>query len=185
MHNFVRSRQGSWAENSFAITCDADGSDVSAHNADRLYLCRHLAGALFERFKSGLSDLVVMAFSVLNHKYWPYVDLTQEKPDYLALDVYGANEMSLIIENYNNFFPDVSGKQVHDEWTSIKRLIVKKSSLMLMPFKQLWARMLSMFTAQFPLILRVVAIAMTFTTDTSGCERLISLMNDLQTEFQT
>ena len=80
--------------------------------------------------------------------------------------------MSLIIENYKNFFPDVSGKQVHDEWTSIKRLIVKKSSLMLMPFKQLWARMLSMFTAQFPLILRVVAIAMTFTTDTSGCERL-------------
>ena len=135
--------------------------------------------------KSGLSDLVVMAFSVLNHKYWPYVDLTQEKPDYLALDVYGANEMSLIIENYNNFFPDVSGKQVHDEWTSIKRLIVKKSSLMLMPFKQLWARMLSMFTAQFPLILRVVAIAMTFTTDTSGCERLISLMNDLQTVFQS
>jgi hypothetical protein len=56
---------------------------------------------------------------------------------------------------------------------------------MLMPFKQLWARMLSMFTAQFPLILRVVAIAMTFTTDTSGCERLISLMNDLQTEFQS
>ena len=43
-------------------------------DADRLYLCRHLAGALFERFnlKSGLSDLqqvVVMAFSVLNHKY--------------------------------------------------------------------------------------------------------------------
>ena len=52
-------------------------------------------------------------------------------------------------------------------------------------FKQLWARMLSMFTAQFPLILRVVAIAMTFTTDTSGCERLISLMNDLQTVFQS
>ena len=69
-----------------------------------------------------------------------------------------SNEMSLIIENYNNFFPDVSGKQVHDEWTSIKRLIVKKSSLMLMPFKQLWARMLSMLTAQFPLILRVVVV---------------------------
>ena len=51
-----------------------------------------------------------------------------------------------------------------------------------MPFKRLRARMLSLFTAQFPLILRVVDIAMTFTTDTSGCERLISLMNDLQTE---
>ena len=47
VHNFVTSRQGCWAENSFAITCDADDSDVLAHNADRLYLCRHLAGALF------------------------------------------------------------------------------------------------------------------------------------------
>jgi hypothetical protein len=57
----------------------------------------------------------------------------------------------------------------------------------MMPFRRLWARMLSMFTAQLPLILRLVAIAMTLTTDTSGCERLTSLMNDfkLQTEFQT
>jgi hypothetical protein len=57
------------------------------------------------------------------------------------------------------------GKQTHDEWTSImiRRLIVRKPSLMLMPFKQLWARMLSMLTAQFPLILRVVATAMTVT----------------------
>ncbi len=52
-----------------------------------------------------------------------------------------------------------------------------------------WARMLSMFTAQYPPIfkLRLVAIAimMTLTTDTSGCERPISLMSDLQTEFKT
>ncbi len=61
-----------------------------------------------------------------------------------------------------------------------------------MPFKRLWARMLSLFTAQVPLrlILRVVAVAMTsrFTTDTSGCrERLISPtgMSDLETEYQT
>ena len=56
-----------------------------------------------------------------------------------------------------------------------------------MPLGRLWARMLRMLSAgaQFPLILRLVAIAMTLTTDTSGCERLISLMNDLQREFQT
>ena len=64
-------------------------------------------------------------------------------------------------------------------------MVVHKPSLMSMPFKSLSARMLSMFTAQDPLLLRLVAVAMTFTTDTSGCERLISLMNDLQTEFQT
>ncbi len=54
-------------------------------------------------------------------------------------------------------------------------MLATKSSLMLMRFRQLWARMLSMLDAQFPLILRVVATAMTFTTDTSGCERPISL----------
>ena len=39
--------------------------------------------------------------------------------------------------------------------------------------------MLSMLTAQLPLILRLVAIAMTLTTDgASGCERLISLIHE-------
>ena len=112
----------------------------------------HLAGALLQRFKSGLSDPVVMAFSVLNHKYWPDVVFTQDRPDYLQLDLYGVNEISLVIENYKKFFPasDVTGKQVNDEWTNIKRLVVQKSSLTSMPFKRLglWARMLSMFTAQ-------------------------------------
>jgi hypothetical protein len=55
-----------------------------------------------------------------------------------------------------------------------------------MPLGRLWARMLRMLSAgaQFPLILRLVAaIAMTFTTDNCGWERLISLMSDLQTGF--
>ena len=46
VHNFVASGRGCWAENSFAITYDADDKDVEAHNADRLYLCRHLAAPL-------------------------------------------------------------------------------------------------------------------------------------------
>jgi hypothetical protein len=64
-------------------------------------------------------------------------------------------------------------------------MVVHKPSLMSMPFKSLSARMLSMFIAQFSLMLRLLAIAMTFTTDTFGCERLISLVNDLHTVFQS
>ena len=60
-------------------------------------------------------------------------------------------------------------------------MVVHKPSLMSMPFKSLSARMLSMFIAQFSLMLRLLAIAMTFTTDTFGCERHISLVSDLQT----
>ena len=57
-----------------------------------------------------------------------------------------------------------------------------KLAAAMMPLGRLWARMLRMLSAgaQFPLILRLVAIAMTFTTDNCGCERLISLMSDLQ-----
>jgi hypothetical protein len=188
VHNFGSSGQGYWASNSFAISRADEDSALDAHNKDRQYLCKHLAGALYERFSSLLSDPVVQAVSALNHKWWPDVDLAKAKkakPDYSQLDVHGVHQISVIIENYQKFFVDVTGKQVVDEWISIKRVIAQRPTLTAMPFKRLWARMLSMFTAQFPLILRVVAIAMTFTTDTSGCERLISLMNDLQTEYQT
>jgi hypothetical protein len=57
----------------------------------------------------------------------------------------------------------VDTKQVVDEWISIKRVIAQAPTLTAMPLRRLWARMLSMFTAQFPLILRLVAIAMTLT----------------------
>ena len=40
------------------------------------------------------------------------------------------------------------------------------------------------YAQQFNFILRVVGIALTFSVDTSGCERLISLMNDLKTSSQ-
>ncbi len=57
-----------------------------------------------------------------------------------------------------------------------------------MEFNVLWPRMLSRsgFVKQFSLVLRIVGIAVTFTVDASGCERLISPMNlnDLKTKFQ-
>jgi hypothetical protein len=114
----------------------------------------------------------------------PRTSNSSSTPGYLQLDLKGLLEISLIIENYKKFFADVTRKQVVDEWTAIKRMVVRKPSLVSMRFKRLWARMLSMFIAHFPLMLHSVAIAMTLTTDTFGCERLISLMNDLQIEFQ-
>ncbi len=44
--------------------------------------------------------------------------------------------------------------------------------------------MLDGYAQQFNFILCVVGIALTFSVDTSGCERLISLMNNLKTKFQ-
>jgi hypothetical protein len=86
VHNFVSSGQGYWASNSFAISCADDDSDLVAHNNDRQYLCKHLAGALYERVSSLLSDPVVQAASALNHNWWLDVDFAKANPDYSQLD---------------------------------------------------------------------------------------------------
>jgi hypothetical protein len=64
--------------------------------------------------------------------------------------------------------------------------IASDPQLLRMEFSVLWPRMLSQsgFVKQLSLVLRIVGIAVTFTVDTSGCERLISLMSDLKTKFQ-
>ena len=66
----------------------------------------------------------------------------------------------------------------------MKKLIVSDASLSRMNVNELWPMMLDGYAQQFNFILRVVGIALTFSVDTSGGERLISLMNDLKTKFQ-
>ncbi len=63
--------------------------------------------------------------------------------------------------------------------------IASDPQLSRMEFNVLWPRMLSRsgFVKQFSLVLRNV-FSVTFTVDTSGCERLISPMNDVKTKFQ-
>jgi hypothetical protein len=51
------------------------------------------------------------------------------------------------LKGIKKLFVDMIGKQVVDEWISIKRAIVETPTLTAMPFRRLWARMLSMFTA--------------------------------------
>jgi hypothetical protein len=68
----------------------------------------------------------------------------------------------------------------------MKNLIASDASLSRMKFNELWPIMLDGYAQQFNFILRgvQVGIALTFSVDTSGCERLISLMNNLKTKFQ-
>ncbi len=76
------------------------------------------------------------------------------------------------------------------QWEQMKQTIASNPQLSRMEFNVLWPRMpcsmpsRSGFVQQFSLVLRIVGIAVTFTVDTSGCEHLISMMNDLKTKFQ-
>jgi hypothetical protein len=53
--------------------------------------------------------------------------------------------------------------------------------LMSLSFHELWARMLIQFSDQYALVLRLVVITLLIPVDTSECERIFSLMNDIKT----
>ena len=48
-------------------------------------------------------------------------------------------------------------------------------------FHYMWARVLIHYSDEYPVVLRLVVIALLIPADTSECERIFSLMNDLKT----
>ena len=69
---------------------------------------------------------------------------------------------------------------VLEQWEDMKEQI-RSTTLVQLKYHDLWARMLTMYTDEFALILRLVVIALLVPADTSECERVFSLMNDLKT----
>ena len=70
---------------------------------------------------------------------------------------------------------------VLEQWREMKEEISKERGLELRKFHDLWPHMLVHFSDEYNLVLRLVAIALLVPTDTSECERVFSLMNDLKT----
>ena len=68
-----------------------------------------------------------------------------------------------------------------EQWDLLKSEINECSGLRSLKYHELWARMLTHFTDDFPLVLKLVVIVLLIPVDTSECERVFSLMNDLKT----
>ena len=68
-----------------------------------------------------------------------------------------------------------------EQWAALKEEIRSNKGLMSRKYHQLWAHMLEHFSEKYPLVLRLVVIALLIPTDTSECERIFSLMNDIKT----
>ena len=178
---FSKTSKGPWANGSLKIDACSE-AELESHNADRRQICEDLAGSIRIRYFTALDDDTVKQFSVLDPRRWP-------KKDADALLSHGNVQISQLIHTYRAFFQNPNGTSVPGElvltqWKQMKKLIVSDASLSRMKFNELWPMMLDGYAQQFNFILRVVGIALTFSVDTSGCERLISLMNDLKTKFQ-
>ena len=173
---FSKTGKGPWANGSLKIDPCSE-ADLESYNADRRQICEDLAGSIRIRYFTALEDDTVKQFSVLDPRRWP-------KKDADALLSHGNVQMSQLNHTYRAFFQNPNGTSVPGElaqtqWKQMKKLIVSDASLSSMKFNELWPMMLDV-AQQFNFIL----IALTFSVDTSGCERLISLMNNLKTKFQ-
>ena len=129
---------------------------------------------LTTRFKKVLDDPVLQAMGAFHHRNWP------SSKESLA-DAFN-DEISLLYKTYRGFFDaSETEEMVLQQWREMKEEIRKEHGLESRKFHDLWPHMLVHFDDKYNLILRLVAVALLVPTDTSECERVFSLMNDLKT----
>ena len=142
--------------------------------ADRLDIIEALVEHLTARFQKVLDNPILRAMSVFDHRKWP--------TDNEILKASYVEEIKLLFCNYKVFFDSTTTEaEVLEQWDDVKNEINQSPGLLSRKFNALWAHMLVHFLDEYPLVLRLVAIALLIPVDTSECERVFSLMNDLKT----
>ena len=148
---------------------------TSAFKADREALIDSLSNHLIERFQKVLDDPVLKAMAAFDHRMWPSEDKLLEKA---CID-----EIELLYSTYSSFFKAETETKtlVLEQWSDMKSMISSEAGLKSRKFHDLWSHMLVHFCDEYKLVLRLVSIALLIPCDTSECERVFSLMNDLKT----
>ena len=143
---------------------------------DRAAIIDALSEQLTHRFLKVLDDPILQAMSVFDHRKWP------SSADILANSF--TDEIALLFNTYKAFFPPSTDLDaVQEQWKAIKKEINSEIGLSSRKFHDLWPHMLIHYSDEdrYADILRIVVIALLIPTDTSECERIFSLMNDLKT----
>ena len=141
---------------------------------DRLLMCDALSGHLETRFTKVLDTPEINAFAVFDHRKWPA--LVPKEP----IEVFGKPEISLLFDHYSGFFGDTSKDEVLREWLELKREILQAQGLISRKFTDLWPHMIVQFGDDYPHVLRLAAFVLLLPVDTSECERIFSLMNNIK-----
>jgi hypothetical protein len=82
---------------------------------------------------------------------------------------------------YKIFYAEEETEEmVLEQWEDLK-VEINVPTLRTLTFHQLWANMLVQYADEYALVLRLVVISLLIPADTSECERIFSLMNDLKT----
>ena len=93
--------------------------------------------------------------------------------------------IELLYSTYKIFYTEEETlEMVLDQWEDLKAEI-NVPTMRTLSFHELWACVLVQFTDEYRLVLRLVVISLLIPADTSECERIFSLMNDVKTSERT
>ena len=148
-----------------------------------------------ERFYTILKDPVLKASCIFEHVRWPSFSSARE-----ALESYGVQEINLLLGHYETLYGYLGGNPAaaRREWLKLKLFIGRTDTLTSLSYRELYQRLFDQKGNKFIYladgtcsnklddmslynILLLVAIVMTYATDTSICERGFALMNNLKT----
>ena len=158
-------------------TCQLEEGESGrkALKADRIEVIDALSSHLVERFQKVLDDPILEAFSIFDVRKWP-ADKDVLKDSYI-------DGIKLLYKTYKIFYAEEETEEmVLEQWEDLKAEInVPTLRTLRLTFHQLWANMLIQYADEYALVLRLVVISLLIPADTSECERIFSLMNDLKT----
>ena len=141
---------------------------------DRKQTLSALNDHLIERYQKVLDDPVLLALTTFDHTKWP-------SSANLLDGLYDEN-IETLYNAFNRFYePAETLEKVLEQFNEMTKEINESVGLKSRKHHDLWARMLVHSADEYPLALRLVAISMLIPADTSECERIFSLMNDIKT----
>ena len=142
--------------------------------SDRKQVTGALTDHLIKRYKKVLDDPVLKNMTAFDHRFWP--------PDSSDLEGINDEQIGVLYEAFKVFFKDEETKDTAvEQWNDMQSAIIKAPALRSRKYYDLWSHMLIHFHEEYPLPLRLVAISLIVPCDTSECERIFSLMNDIKT----
>jgi hypothetical protein len=156
-------------------TCHlSDGEEGRiAFKNDRKQVIDGLDSHLIQRYLKVLENNVLKSMTAFDHRHWPPAGSLEGANDGQIEDLYEA---------FKSFFDESETKAiVVEQWNDMQSMIASSPGLIARGYHDLWSHILIHFHSQYPLPLRLVAISLLIPGDTSECERIFSLMNDIKT----
>ena len=155
-----------------------DGVDGRTHfKSDRLQVLQSLDDHLIKRYQKVLDNNVLQSMSVFDQRFWPKsMDDCISQYDQKIEDLYIA---------FKGFYLESETLElVLEQWHDLQSRILGNAGLLNRRYHDLWPHMLIHFHKEYPLPLRLVVISLLVICDTSECERIFSLMNDIKTALR-